>query len=105
MAINNISNPAQAASLYANSAKSLQNSGGMEGDDGILFGDILKNAAVSAIDTLKAGEKASAQAVTGEADMNDIVRAIDAADMTLQTVVAVRDRLVTSIQELLRLPI
>jgi len=47
----------------------------------------------------------SAQAVTGEADLTDVVAAITSAELTLQTVVAVRDRLISAYQEIMRMPI
>ena len=69
------------------------------------FGDVLKQSTESAISTMKAGEVASAQAVTGNADLNDVVQAVTSAELTLQTVVAVRDRLVNALQEVLRMPV
>jgi flagellar hook-basal body complex protein FliE len=46
-----------------------------------------------------------AQGVTGENDLTDIVEAVTAAELTLQTVVAVRDRLVSAYQDIMRMPI
>lgn len=69
------------------------------------FGDLVKKAATSSIDTMRAGEKASAQAVIGSADLTDVVEAVTNAELTLQTVVAVRDRMMSAYQEIMRLPI
>lgn len=100
MPIDTISNGIQA---YTNTAKI---AGGKDSAAGTAnFGDVLQNAVGSAIDTMKAGEKASANAVTGKADLNDVVQAVTAAELTLQTVVAIRDRLVGAVQEILRMPI
>lgn len=106
MAIDKISNPAAAASIYANTAK-IADGPGVGGGDGMKpsFGDLLKNSARSAIDSIKGGEKASAQAVTGEADLADVVQSISEAELTLQTVVAVRDRVISAYQEIMRMPI
>lgn len=54
---------------------------------------------------MKAGEKASAQAVTGEASLTDVVEAVTDAEMTLQTVVAIRDRMLNAYQEIMRMPV
>lgn len=104
--VDKIANPALAAGAYANMAKI----GGVAANEGeaaqkASFGDILKNAVVNSIDTMQRGEQMSAQAVTGNASLPDVVRAINAADSTLQTVVAVRDRLVNAYQEIMRMPI
>ncbi|MGB1077385.1 MAG: flagellar hook-basal body complex protein FliE [Bdellovibrionales bacterium] len=69
------------------------------------FGDVLRNTAQSAIDTMRQSESVSAQAVTGKADLNDVVTAVTSAELTLQTVVAIRDRAVSALQEILRMPI
>ena len=47
----------------------------------------------------------SAMAVTGEADITDVVQAVTSAELTLQTVVAVRDRMISAYQEIMRMPI
>lgn len=78
---------------------------GVSGEDGISFSDFLRQTAEESVKTLKTGEKASAQAVTGEADLTDVVQAVTAAELTLQTVVAVRDRLVGAYQEIMRMPV
>lgn len=69
------------------------------------FGDLIRKSAETAVDTMKESEKVSAQAVAGNADLNDVVQSVTAAELTLQTVVAVRDRMVSALQEVLRMPI
>lgn len=104
MVADKITNPAFAANLYANNL----NIGAKApaGDEGaVTFADFLKQKVSDSISVLKAGEAKSAQAVTGEADLNDVVQAVNAAEMTLQTVVAVRDRLVGAYQDIMRMPI
>lgn len=100
-------NPAAAAGAYAN----IQKTGltqGMEGDDAVspgAFGDMIRKAASDSIQTMRAGEKASADAVAGKADLTDVVEAVTSAELTLQTVVAVRDRMLSAYQEIMRMPI
>jgi flagellar hook-basal body complex protein FliE len=75
------------------------------GDDGVTFSEFLQGKARDAINTVKDSEKMSAKAVTGEADLAEVVQAVTAAELTLQTVIAVRDRLVSAYQDIMRLPI
>lgn len=102
MAIDQITNPA-AAAAYSKTAGTTDKPG--VGNDKVSFGDILKDTAKSAIDTMRAGETMSAQAVMGNANLTDVVQAINAADLTLQTVVAVRDKMISAYQEIMRMPI
>ncbi len=69
------------------------------------FADVLADAAKSAVQTGHTGELVSAKAVAGQAELNDVVTAVSNAEITLQTVLAVRDKLVQSYQEILRMPI
>ena len=75
------------------------------GKNGVSFSDYLEDKTRESIQTLKTGEKMSARAVTGEADLTDVVQAVTDAELTLQTVVAVRDRMVGAYQEIMRMPI
>jgi flagellar hook-basal body complex protein FliE len=97
-------NPSVAAGLYKN-AQGVGDSAGVKGDDGPNFGDLVKKAASDSIDTMRAGEKASAEAVVGDADLTDVVQAVTNAELTLQTVVSVRDRMLSAYQEIMRMPI
>jgi len=97
-------NPALAANLYGNTNK-IGSAGISAEDDGVSFSDFLKQKAQDSIDVMRASETISAKAVTGEADVVDVVQAVNAAEMTLNTVVAVRDRLISAYQEIMRMPI
>ncbi|KZC98844.1 flagellar hook-basal body complex protein FliE [Oceanibaculum pacificum] len=79
--------------------------GGMEARDvGRDFASFIRDAADDAHNVMKTGEKMSLQAVTGQADLNDVVSAVNSAEVTLQTVVGLRDRMVQAYQEILRMP-
>ena len=93
-----------AANAYANTLKTTKGAGAESGDK-VSFGDLVQKAATDSIDTMKHGEKLSAEAVTGDASLTDVVEAVTAAEMTLQTVVAVRDRMLSAYQEIMRMPI
>jgi len=98
--------PIGASQAYLNTAKS-GNGTGMEprkGDAGG-FARALEEVARSAGDGAKAGEAATFQALAGKAELADVVIAISNAEVALQTVVAVRDRVVQAYQEIIRMPI
>lgn len=69
------------------------------------FVDYMQDAARDSVETMKAGEQMSAKAITEEADLTDVVQAVTAAEITLQTVVSIRDRMVSAYQEIMRMPI
>ena len=100
-----INNPIQAANLYANSQNLGQGLGGATQSEGPSFGDLMEQGVRSAINAQKTSETVSAQAVAGEAEITDVVAAVTNAEITLETVIAVRDRLVSAMQEIMRMPI
>jgi flagellar hook-basal body complex protein FliE len=69
------------------------------------FGKMLQDAAGSTMNTLKQGEAASMQAVTGNADLASVTQAVTDAQVALQTVVAVRDRVISAYQDIIKMPI
>ncbi len=50
-------------------------------------------------------EELSLKQITGEADLKDVVTAVANAEHTLETVVAVRDKVLSAYQEILKMPI
>lgn len=69
------------------------------------FADMLGDVAKDAKATGVAAEKLSVAAVAGKADINEVVSAVTNAEVTLQTVVAVRDKVIAAYQDILRMPI
>lgn len=100
--VDKIANPAAAANAYANIAKVGGASVPAESTGKPSFGDFMKDAVTSSINTMKNSETMSAKAVTGDASLPDVVQAVNAAEMTLSMVVAVRDRMIGAYQELMR---
>lgn len=94
-----------AAAAYANTAARGLKPGGAGPMEGPSFGEVLQEAAESAIGTLHQGEQVTAKGVVGKADLADVVNAVTNAEMTLQAVVTVRDRVISAYQEILRMPI
>ncbi len=104
MAIDKITDPSSAAKLYATTAKAASGASAA-GADGFSFADLVKSGVQDTIQALKTSEQTSARAVLGKADITDVVQAVTAAESSLQTVVAIRDRLISAYQEILRMPI
>ncbi len=100
--VDKITNPALVANAYGTTQRTTLKDipGG-----GIDFGELIKSGLNNAINTIKAADPAGAAAVAGKADLNDVVQAITKSELTLQTIVAIRDRLIGAYQEILRMPI
>ena len=73
--------------------------------EGADFSSVLRRAAEDAVEVLQEGEKQTLQAAAGKADITDVVTAVGQAEVTLQTVVAVRDRVIQAYQEIMRMPV
>ena len=69
------------------------------------FGDILKSAMTDAVSASKHAEHQMAAQVAGKAELVDVVTAISAAEQSLETVMAVRDQVISAYQEIMRMPI
>lgn len=97
----------QAASLYQNTAKIATNGGLVSSgtQDQVSFGSLMKAGIEKVVETQKVSEKMSADAVMGKADITDVVQAVTEAEVTLQTMVAVRDKVIGAYQEIMRMPI
>lgn len=97
---------ASAAAAYANSASKLGVGGLSPRDEATpSFGDMLAKATDQAIGLQRKSEQMSAAAVVGKADLTDVVSAVTNAEVTLQSVMAVRDKVVNAYQEIMRMPI
>jgi flagellar hook-basal body complex protein FliE len=107
MAITSITD---AIAAYKNAAKSVtgdtpatdEASSAAAGTD---FASLLRDGAKAAIDAGKKSEEMSQQALMGKADVRDVVAAVNNAEVTLQTVVAVRDKVISAYSEILHMAI
>ncbi len=69
------------------------------------FTDFLSDAIKDGMQTMKSGEQAAMQQVAGNANIVDVVNAVNSAELTLDTVVAVRDKVVQAYQSIMNMPI
>ena len=101
-------NPADVARAYSNISKSAgmgDGAGSVSEATGPSFGDFLKNQINEVVETGNHGEKAAISAMAGDAELVDVVTAISAAEVTLETVVAVRDKVIGAYNEIMRMPV
>jgi flagellar hook-basal body complex protein FliE len=69
------------------------------------FSNFLTTALKDSIGTMKQGETMAARQVAGQANIVDVVNAVNQAEITLNTVVAVRDKVVQAYQSIMNMPI
>ena len=74
-------------------------------DQGNSFLGLVNESLNSAVKTGRQAEELSLKQITGEADLKDVVTAVANAEHTLETVVAVRDKVLNAYQEILKMPI
>lgn len=72
---------------------------------GQAFADMIKDNLTEAVDAGKKSEQMSLLALQGKADLREVVNAVANAETALQTVVAVRDRVLSAYQEILKMSI
>ncbi len=83
----------------------MQNGGAAGGSESVDFGGLVQEAIRQAGQSANVAEQQSLQVAAGKADIVDVVTAIAAAETQLQTVIAVRDQVISAYQEILRMPI
>jgi flagellar hook-basal body complex protein FliE len=102
--------PSIAAGAYANVARLTDPAAGAakaagDGAGGASFGDMLKGVLNTVIES---GHKTDAQAqamLSGKADMIDVVTAVSETEVAVQTMVAVRDKVIEAYQNIMSMPI
>jgi flagellar hook-basal body complex protein FliE len=94
-----------AAKAYEAQARALEAAKGAQPDEKVPgFGELLNSALQSVGEVGKAADAGIMAEVAGKAEMADVVTAVAEAELTVQTIVAVRDRVISAYQEILRMP-
>jgi flagellar hook-basal body complex protein FliE len=111
-----MSSPITAASAYSATQRLASPTAGFSAGGGIggvaapdaggtsfgqMLGDVLKTVA----ETGQRADQQSAAAMQGKADMVDIVTAVAESESAIETLVAVRDRMVAAYEEIMRMQI
>ena len=102
-----MASPTVAANAYANLAKILDTGGAGKGAEtgGPSFASVLKEAVGSVLET---GRKSDAQSVamaSGKANVMDVVTAVAETDVAVSTLVSVRDRVIQSYEDIMKMTI
>ena len=69
------------------------------------FGDILKNALNEAVQSSRHAEQQMTAQVQGKANLVDVVTAISSAQTSLTTMMAIRDQMIASYQQIMAMQI
>ncbi|MEC9291463.1 MAG: flagellar hook-basal body complex protein FliE [Pseudomonadota bacterium] len=73
---------------------------------GKTFGQMVKNAVGETVQAQKTAEAMTGALANGEnVAVQDVIDAVNKADLTLQTMLSVRDRATEAYQEIIRMPI
>jgi flagellar hook-basal body complex protein FliE len=71
----------------------------------VSFGQVLQQLTNEAVNTVKSGESAAIAGVHGQASMLQVVDSVMAAERSLQTMIALRDKAVNAYQEISKMAI
>ncbi|MGE3289990.1 MAG: flagellar hook-basal body complex protein FliE [Geminicoccaceae bacterium] len=69
------------------------------------FGAMVRAGLQSTSAQLEASETKAVEALTGRASLQDVVEAVTEAELSLQKMTAMRDRVISAYQEIMRMPI
>jgi len=106
-----------AANAYANVMKnqgigsgsdkigSISGIGATRGEGAGTFSDALKAAIVDTGDAVSVSANTGIEALNSKADLVDVVTSVQNAEMVLETVVAVRDKVIAAYQDIIKMPI
>jgi len=75
------------------------------GADAHSFGEILKSAMTDAVSNSRLAEKQMVANIQGKADLVDVATAISSAQTSLDTMIAVRDQMIASYQQIMNMAI
>ncbi len=103
-----MASPTVAANAYAALSRIVESGGAEKGSQstgGPSFSAVLKDAVGS---VMEAGKKSDAQTMamsSGKANVMDVVTAVAETDVAVSTLVSVRDRVIQSYEDIMRMPI
>jgi flagellar hook-basal body complex protein FliE len=69
------------------------------------FASMLSHAASTAVQTMRQAEQVTASGLAGKADTQSVVQALSNAEVTMQTVVAVRDKVLSAYNDIIHMNI
>lgn len=75
-----------------------------DGDE-LGFAALVRDQLASAVGALARGEATAVVGLLGKASIQEVVEAVSSAELSLQKVTAVRDRVIAAYQEIMRMPV
>ena len=101
-----ISSNVSGTAAYAAIQNGFQPDDTTAGDSGQpTFGAALQGAISNLTQAGQEADATSAKAMMGKGDLTDVVTAVSKAEMALQTSVAVRDRMISAYQDIMRMAV
>ena len=103
--------PTVAANAYAALGRIMDSAGGLGGAaksaeaGGQSFGDMLKGAIGSVLDSGRKSDGQTIAMANGKANVMDVVTAVAETDVAVSTLVSVRDRVIQSYEDIMKMPI
>jgi flagellar hook-basal body complex protein FliE len=97
----------QAMQAYTEAARQIEKGASGSGSSQAVsgFDALLRQELETTIDDLRHSEDVGIQAAAGTADLQTVVEALTKAELSLQKVTAVRDRVIAAYEEIMRMPI
>ena len=101
--------PTAAANAYASLAR-LTDPNGLtksvtEESSGPSFGSLLKDAVTSLSQTARTSDTQSQAMAAGKSNIVDVVTAVAESEVAIDTLVSVRDRVISAYEEIMKMPI
>jgi flagellar hook-basal body complex protein FliE len=105
-----MASPTVAANAYASLGRMLESgigagAGKTSEAGGQSFGAVLKDAIGSVLDSGRKSDAQSLAMASGKANVMDVVTAVAETDVAVSTLVSVRDRVIQSYEDIMKMPI
>jgi flagellar hook-basal body complex protein FliE len=103
-----MASPTVAANAYASLARILDTGGagkGSEAGGGPSFGSVLKDAIGGVLESGRKSDAQSTAMATGKANVMDVVTAVAETDVAVSTLVSVRDKVIQSYEDIMKMSI
>lgn len=100
-----------AAAAYGNAARLMDQAGkpaaaaAAPGGQGPDFAKVLADTVQGVVDTGRASDRKTMDLVNGKGDIVDVVTAVSQTEIAIETMVTVRDRVISAYEEIMRMPI
>jgi flagellar hook-basal body complex protein FliE len=100
-----IAEPSANAATAVGGARELLRSTVAESNGGQSFGDMLRTAVSGVIEAGRHSDSQSQALAAGKANVVDVVTAVAETEVAVETMVAVRDKIIAAYEEIMRMPI